>query len=255
MLEIQDLFVKVEEKEILKGVSLSLEQGKITALMGPNGSGKSTLAYTIVGHPKYQVCSGMIRYRGEDITAMRPDIRAQKGIFLSFQYPRGIPGVSVSNFLLASYKAVKQKDMRVFAFQNKLKNKMEELNIPHSFLDRSINEGFSGGEKKKMEILQAMILEPTLLILDETDSGLDIDALKIVAQGIQKLISPERSILLITHYDRILEYITPDEVHIMHEGKMIRSGGRNLASEIEKKGFWFTEEMKDKEQPSLLVLN
>lgn len=237
LLSVQDLHVSSPDKEILKGVSLSLAPGKIYALMGPNGSGKSTLANTLAGHPSYRITHGEIFLKGKNISHVSPEIRAKQGLFLSFQYPKSIPGVSITNFLRMAYKAVKKKDLRVFEFQKKLKNTMDLLEIPSTFMERSVNEGFSGGEKKKMEILQAMILEPQVMILDETDSGLDIDALRIVAEGIKKLIKKDTTILLITHYYRILKYLSPDHVFIMQEGNIVESGGKELAARIEESGF------------------
>jgi Fe-S cluster assembly ATP-binding protein len=236
-LKIDDLHVSIEDNEILKGVSLDIEAGKTYALMGPNGSGKSSLSYALAGHPKYIVTKGKISFEGEEITQASPDLRAQKGIFLSFQYPKSIPGVTVSNFLRAAYKAVKKEDIRVFDFQKKLKAKMEQLHIPKSFMKRFVNEGFSGGEKKKAEILQALILEPKVIIMDETDSGLDVDALKVVAEGVKTLAGPNTAVILITHYFKILEYLTPDVVHVLKQGELVSSGGAELAEEIEKTGF------------------
>jgi Fe-S cluster assembly ATP-binding protein len=237
LLAIQNLQVSVEDTAVLHGVDLRVEAGKVVALMGPNGSGKSTLAYTLAGHPKYQVTGGSVEYKGADLMGLGPDERAQAGVFLSFQYPKEIPGVSLSNFLRMAYKSVHGKDMSVFDFKEKLGEAMEALHIDTSFAERSVNEGFSGGEKKKVEILQAMILEPTLLILDETDSGLDVDALKVVAEGVDAMRSEDRAILLVTHYMRILEYITPDEVMIMQDGKIVEKGGKELAERIEEEGF------------------
>lgn len=237
LLHIEDLHVSVDGKEIIKGVSLDIEAGKIYALMGPNGSGKSTLSYTIAGHPKYKVTKGKIELEGEDITAAKPDLRAQKGLFLSFQYPKSIPGVSISNFLRSSYKAVKKKEIRVLDFQKKLKEKMELLHIPKNFMDRPVNEGFSGGEKKKAEMLQAMILEPKIIIMDETDSGLDVDALKVVAESVKKLYTPDTAIILITHYFKILQYLTPHVVYVLKDGELVASGGAPLAEQIETNGF------------------
>lgn len=237
LLQINDLKVQVEDKDILKGISLEVESGKIYALMGPNGSGKSSLSYALAGHPHYHVSSGSILLDGEDITEMSPDRRAQKGLFLSFQYPKNIPGVTMSNFLRAAYKAVKKEDIRVFDFQKKLKEKMEQLHIPKQFMKRFVNEGFSGGEKKKAEILQALILEPKVIIMDETDSGLDVDALKVVAEGVQKLAGPDTAVILITHYFKILEYLTPDVVHVLKQGELVATGDASLAKEIEQTGF------------------
>ncbi|MGE3279177.1 MAG: Fe-S cluster assembly ATPase SufC [Candidatus Altimarinota bacterium] len=237
LLQIENLHVSIDEKEILKGVTLAIEPGKIYALMGPNGSGKSTLSYTLAGHPKYHVTKGSILFEGKDMTTAKPDERAQQGLFLSFQYPKSIPGVSVSNFLRAAYKAVKKQDIRVLDFQRKLKEKMELLHIPREFMDRSVNEGFSGGEKKKAEILQAMILEPKVIIMDETDSGLDVDALKVVAEGAKKLLAPNTAVILITHYFRILQYLTPHVVYVLKDGELVATGGAPLAEQIEQNGF------------------
>lgn len=236
-LQIENLHVSIEGKEILKGVSLDIEPGKIYALMGPNGSGKSSLSYALAGHPKYQVTEGKISFEGEEITNASPDERAQKGLFLSFQYPKSIPGVTLSNFLRAAYKAIKKEEIRVFDFQKILKAKMEKLQIPKSFMKRFVNEGFSGGEKKKAEILQALILDPKVIIMDETDSGLDVDALKIVAEGVKTLAGPDTSVILITHYFKILEYLTPDIVHVLKNGELVATGGSELAENIEKNGF------------------
>jgi len=237
MLTITDLHVSVEGKEILKGISFQIQPGIVYALMGPNGSGKSTLANALAGHPKYKVTKGDIQLLGENLNSLTPDLRAKKGLFLSFQYPKSIPGVTMSNFLRAAYKAVKKEDIRVFDFQKKLKEKMAMLDMPGDFADRFVNEGFSGGEKKKAEILQAMMLEPKLIIMDETDSGLDVDALRIVAEGVKKLVRPDTAILLITHYFRILKYLKPDEVVVLKGGKIAAQGGSELAQKIEESGF------------------
>lgn len=237
LLQIKDLKVSVDEKEIIKGLSFNIEAGKIYALMGPNGSGKSTLANAIAGHPQYRIGSGKILLRGRDITKLKADERAKKGVFLSFQYPKSIPGVTISNFLRAAYKAVKNKDVRVFTFKKILQKAMRELDIPEDFMDRYVNEGFSGGEKKKLEILQALILEPQLIIMDETDSGLDVDALKIVSRGVKKLLHPDSALLLITHYRRILDHLKPDQIYVMKDGLMVESGDARLARRIEKEGF------------------
>lgn len=255
MLAIKGLHASVDQKEILKGISLDIEPGKIYALMGPNGSGKSTLANVLVGHPKYKVTKGSIDFFGEDIVSMSPDLRAQRGLFLSFQYPKSIPGVTMANFLRAAYKAVKKEDIRVFDFQKKLKEKMTILNMPSDFTGRFVNEGFSGGEKKKAEILQAMLLEPQLIIMDETDSGLDVDALKIVAQGVKKLMNPKTSVLLITHYTRILKYLKPDVVHILKAGQLVESGGPELAQKIEEHGFDELISVKEKKKTVLKKKN
>jgi len=234
---IEDLVVEVEGKEILKGVNLRVGKGEVHALMGPNGSGKSTLAHTLMGHPRYRVVRGRVLYKGEDILPLSPDERARRGIFLAFQYPLEIPGVRVRHFLRLALKAVKGREMPVTQFRKLLQEKMELLEMDRSFADRYLNEGFSGGEKKRNEILQMALLEPEIAILDETDSGLDIDALKVVANGINRLIGPNLGILLITHYQRILNYVEPHFVHVLLDGRVVRSGGRELAQELEAKGY------------------
>jgi Fe-S cluster assembly ATP-binding protein len=236
-LKIEDLHVSVEGKEILKGVNLILELGKVQALMGPNGSGKSTLANVLMGNPKYEVTSGKVILDGGDVTKMKVDERAKKGLFMSFQYPSEITGVTMSNFLRTAYNSIKGEKINVLDFHKKLKNKMEELGINPEFSKRYINEGFSGGEKKRNEILQMAILEPKYAILDETDSGLDADAIKIVGDNVNKMKSDERGILIITHYYRILNHMTPDKVHVMMDGKIVEEGGKELAEDIEKNGF------------------
>jgi|TARA_Y100000034_G_C6848947_1_gene384923 Fe-S cluster assembly ATP-binding protein len=240
-LEVKNLRVKVDDKEILKGISLDLDKGQVVALMGPNGSGKSTLAYALMGHPKYEITSGKVFLNGEDVTNTSPDQRAKKGLFLSFQYPQEIAGVSVSNFLRTALNAIREskneKQISVMDFHKLLQEKMKLLKIDKSFALRYVNEGFSGGEKKRMEILQMAVLQPQIGILDETDSGLDIDALKTVAMGVNDLKGPELGVLLITHYQRILNYITPDKVHIVVDGKIVKSGGKELALEVEERGY------------------
>ena len=242
ILKIEDLHVAVEGKEILKGLNLTINKGEVHALMGPNGSGKSTLAYVLMGHPKYQVTSGRVWYKGEEILALKPNERAKKGLFLAFQYPTPIPGVTVMNFLRAALKAVQGKEIPAKDFLKLLKEKMKFLEISDQFSNRYINDGFSGGEKKRHEILQMAILEPEMAILDETDSGLDIDALKTVAKGINKLIGPNLGILLITHYQRMLNYIKPDYVHVLVDGKIVQSGGDKLALKLEELGYDWTVE-------------
>jgi len=242
ILRIEDLHVSVDGKEILKGLNLTVNKGEVHALMGPNGSGKSTLAYVLMGHPKYQVTSGKVWYKGEDILSLKPNERAKKGLFLAFQYPTAIPGVTVMNFLRAALKSVRGKEIPAKDFLKLLKDKMQFLEISDKFTNRYINDGFSGGEKKRHEILQMAILEPEMAILDETDSGLDIDALKTVAKGINKLIGPNLGILLITHYQRMLNYIKPDFVHVLVDGKIVQSGGDKLALKLEELGYdWTTE--------------
>ena len=234
---VEGLYVSVEGKEILKGVELTVNWGEIHALMGPNGSGKSTLANCLLGHPRYVVTAGRVLFKGEDVTKLTADARARKGMFLAFQYPMEIPGVKVRHFLRRAVKAVKEKEPPVTAFRKLLFEKMGVLEMDRSFADRYVNEGFSGGEKKRNEILQMAVLEPALAVLDETDSGLDIDALRIVAGGINALSGPHMGILLITHYQRILNYIQPDFVHVLIDGRVVRSGGPGLAAELEAKGY------------------
>ncbi|MBI4598261.1 MAG: Fe-S cluster assembly ATPase SufC [Candidatus Omnitrophica bacterium] len=237
LLTISDLHVAVEGKEILKGVSLTLRSGEVHAIMGPNGSGKSTLSFCLMGHPKYAITGGTILYRGEDIASLTPDARAQKGLFLAFQYPTAIPGVTIANFLRAAMRGVRGADVPVKEFRSTVKTHLKSLGILDSFMNRYVNDGFSGGEKKRLEILQMAVLNPALAVLDETDSGLDIDALKTVAAGINALRSPQRAMLLITHYQRLLNYVRPDIVHVMVDGRMVRSGGAELALELEAKGY------------------
>src|SRR6476659_1435581 len=220
-LEIHDLHATVEGKEILKGIDLTVRQGETHALMGPNGSGKSTLANVLMGRPGYAVTSGEVRFKGEDSLALTPDQRAARGLFLAMQYPVEVPGVSVVNFLRTAYKAVKGEDISALGFRKHMKEKMELLGVEDEMVRRYVNQGFSGGEKKKNEILQLAVLEPQIAILDETDSGLDIDSLKAVATGVEKLIGPSLGVLIITHYQRILNYITPDHIHVMLSGQIV----------------------------------
>lgn len=244
LLSIQDLHAKVEDKEILKGVNLEIFPGEVHAIMGRNGSGKSTLSYTLMGHPRYTVTAGKILFKGEDIVQMSPDQRARIGLALAFQYPVAIPGVSVSNFLRASVNAVRGKEIPVKEFRAELKEKMKSLGVPNEFLSRYINDGFSGGEKKRLEILQLALLKPALAVLDETDSGLDIDALKTVSEGINTLANPETAVLLITHYQRILNYVEPQFVHVFQDGRIIKSGGADLSKELEARGYdWVSQEL------------
>lgn len=250
-LEIKGLHVTVEGKEILQGVNLEVKRGEIHALMGPNGSGKSTLAYTIMGHPKYQVTKGDIIVDGESILGLAPDKRAKKGLFLAFQYPVSVQGVSMFSFLRAAYNAAHSKGKEqpnIFEFRQKLKEKLQILGMDEQILNRYLNDGFSGGEKKRAEILQMALVEPRFAVLDETDSGLDIDALRIVADGINKLSGPERGILLITHYQRILRYVKPKFVHVMYEGKIIESGGEELSRLLEEKGYSWIKGYKEEAQ-------
>ena len=237
LLVIDGLHASVEGKEILKGLSLTVNAGEVHALMGPNGSGKSTLSFCLMGHPKYAITAGTIRYKGEDLHALPVNARAKAGIFLAFQYPTAIPGVTIANFLRAAMRGVRGGDVPVKEFRQAVKTHLKALGIPDAFMNRYVNDGFSGGEKKRLEILQMAVLAPSLAVLDETDSGLDIDALKTVAVGINALRSPQRGILLITHYQRLLNYIAPDVVHVMVDGRIARSGGPELALELESKGY------------------
>ena len=260
VLEIRDLRVKVDDKEILKGVNLTVEQGEVHALMGPNGSGKSTLAYSIMGHPGYEVTSGQVIWKGQNILDLAPDERSRLGLFLAFQYPVSIPGVTVANFLrtainarmkaqqangnggvpaplVASQAAGKTKGISIPEFRKLMMAKMKMLGMDPAFAGRYLNEGFSGGEKKRNEILQMAMLEPQIAILDETDSGLDIDALKIVAEGVNRLLGPNMGALVITHYQRLLDYIKADRISILFEGRVVLTGGPELALELERSGY------------------
>jgi Fe-S cluster assembly ATP-binding protein len=241
---IKDLQVSVEDKLILKGLNLEVKQGEIHAIMGPNGSGKSTMAYALAGHPKYEVESGEVWMDGINLLELAPDERAKMGLFLAFQYPTAIPGISMANFLRTAVNAVKgesngngNKGIPVVQFRKMLNEKMDLLKIDKSFARRYLNEGFSGGEKKRAEILQMALLEPKFAILDETDSGLDIDALKVVSEGVNALVGPERGFIIITHYQRILNYIKPHFVHVMYNGQIVDSGGPELATQLEDTGY------------------
>ena len=234
---IDDLHVSVEGKEIVKGLDLTIDRGEIHAVMGPNGSGKSTLANAIMGHPRYQVTKGKLLFKGEDIRGLRPDERARLGLFLAFQYPKGIPGVTMVNFLRSAMRAVRGDDVPVREFRVKLKETMALLKMDEDFARRYVNDGFSGGEMKRSEVLQMGILEPEMAILDETDSGLDIDALRTVAEGINSLMDDKRGMLVITHYQRILNYVRPQHVHVLFDGRIVKSGGRELAEELEAEGY------------------
>ena len=260
---IRDLHANVEGKEILRGVDLTVIQGETHALMGPNGSGKSTLANVIMGHPKYQVTRGEILFKGLNILDLSPDKRARLGLFLAFQYPSSVPGVSVGNFLRRALEAKregfdpnapaqpsgqmpKRKGMPPAEFRKLLNEQMQLLKVDSTFVNRYINEGFSGGEKKRAEILQLAMLQPQMAILDETDSGLDIDALRVVSEGVNALRGPNLGVLIITHYQRILNYITPDHVHVMYKGRIIRSGGPDYAKELEEKGYeWLIQSVEE----------
>ena len=247
MLKINNLHASVEDKEILNGINLEVKAGEVHAIMGPNGSGKSTLASVIAGKEEFEVTKGSVELEGENMEDMSPEERAHKGIFLSFQYPVEIPGVSVTNFMKTaineSRKAKGQEDMPANQMLKLIREKSELLEIDRKFLSRSLNEGFSGGEKKRNEIFQMAMLEPKLAILDETDSGLDIDALRIVANGVNKLKSKDNAVIVITHYQRLLDYIVPDFVHVLHNGKIVKSGGKELAMELEERGYdWLKPE-------------
>jgi Fe-S cluster assembly ATP-binding protein len=236
-LQISDLTVEVEGQEILHGLDLTLAKGETHALMGPNGSGKSTLAYAIAGHPAYTITEGHVRIDGTDILELLPDERAQLGLFLAMQYPTEIPGISLTNFLRTSLNALRENDIPVRQFMTDLRAQFEQLDMDPAFMQRNVNEGFSGGEKKRFEILQMAMVKPRYAILDETDSGLDIDALRVVSAGVNRLRGPEMGVLLITHYTRILRYITPDRVHVMFAGRIVESGGPELAEELEEHGY------------------
>jgi Fe-S cluster assembly ATP-binding protein len=247
-LEVQNLHVSVDNHEILKGVNLTVSQGEVHALMGPNGTGKSTLSYTLMGHPRYTVTQGEVWFKGKNILELEPDQRAHLGLFLAFQYPVAIPGVSVANFLRTAInskrKALDQGDrgIPVLEFRRLLKEEMNLLGMDHSFAGRYLNEGFSGGEKKRAEVLQMAVLKPEIALMDETDSGLDIDALRIVSEGVNTLCGPQMGILVITHYQRILNYIKPDFVHIMLDGRIVETGGAELALHLEQQGYdWLRE--------------
>lgn len=253
VLEIRNLHVNVEDKPIIKGLNLTIKQGEVHALMGPNGTGKSTLAYTLMGHPNYTVTAGQIIFKGEDVLGMEPDERSRAGIFLAFQYPVAIPGVTVANFLRSAINARRRaanpedKGISIPEFRKLLRSKMDLLQMNHDFAGRYLNDGFSGGEKKRAEILQMATLDPEIAILDETDSGLDIDALRIVASGVNVLAGPKLGALVITHYQRILNYIKPNFVHIMLNGQVVESGGADLALHLEEHGYdWVREKYQEK---------
>ncbi len=241
MLEIRNLQATIDGKEILRGLSLTVKAGEIHAIMGPNGSGKSTLAKVLAGHPSYQVTGGEVIYQGRNLLELEPDERAREGVFMAFQYPIEIPGVSNANFLRMAYnekaKHEGRDELDPLEFDELLREKMKTIEMDSSFINRSVNEGFSGGEKKRNEILQMAVLEPRLAVLDETDSGLDIDALRIVAKGINQLANKDNAIILVTHYQRLLNYIEPHFVHVLYQGQIVKSGGKELALELENKGY------------------
>jgi len=245
LLVIRDLRVRGGDREILRGVDLEIDRGQVHAIMGPNGSGKSTLARVLSGHPDYQVTGGSVRYKDQDLLAMDPETRAREGVFMAFQYPVEIPGVNNAYFLKAALNALRKHrgddELDAMEFLSLVKDRMKRLDIDEGLMNRAVNEGFSGGEKKRNEIFQMAVLEPTFAILDETDSGLDIDALKIVAKGVNTMRSPDRAMLLVTHYQRLLNYIVPDVVHVLTDGRIVRSGGKELALELEDKGYGWIE--------------
>ena len=245
LLEIKDLRVKAEDKEILKGLTLSVNSGEVHAIMGPNGSGKSTLARALSGHPGYEVTGGSVTYKGQDLLAMDPEVRAAEGVFMAFQYPVEIAGINNSYFLRAALNAIRkhrgEEELDAMDFVQLAQAKAKQLEMDPAMLKRSVNEGFSGGEKKRNEIFQMAVLEPQLAILDETDSGLDIDALRIVSAGVNSLRSKDRAMLVVTHYQRLLNYIIPDFVHVLTDGRIVRSGGKELALELEEKGYGWIE--------------
>jgi len=247
ILVVENLHVRGGGREILRGIDLSIAAGQVHAIMGPNGSGKSTLARVLSGHPEYEVTRGSIQYKGQDLLAMDPETRAREGLFMAFQYPVEIPGVNNAYFLKAALNALRkhrgQEELDAMEFMTLVRERMKRLDIDEGLMNRAVNEGFSGGEKKRNEIFQMAVLEPTLAVLDETDSGLDIDALKIVARGVNTMRSPERAMLLVTHYQRLLNYIVPDVVHVLTDGRIVRSGGKGLALELEEKGYgWIAPE-------------
>jgi Fe-S cluster assembly ATP-binding protein len=243
MLKIENLRVEIDGQEILKGLDLEVGKGEIHAIMGPNGSGKSTLANVLMGHPRYEITDGSVIFEGEDVLELEPDERAKMGLFLAFQYPSEVPGVSVANFLRTAVNSVREEELSPMEMYRLLQEKMAIMKMDPKFAERYLNEGFSGGEKKRNEILQMLMLEPRLAIMDETDSGLDIDALQVVARGVNEVRGPDFSAVLITHYQRILRYIEPDRVHVMLDGRIVTSGGKVLAEALEDKGYdWVRQE-------------
>jgi Fe-S cluster assembly ATP-binding protein len=243
MLKIEDLQVEIDGQEIVKGLDLEVGKGEIHAIMGPNGSGKSTLANVLMGHPRYEVTGGSITFQGQDVFELEPDERAKLGMFLAFQYPSEVPGVSVANFLRTAVNSVREEELNPMEMYRLLQEKMSIMQMDPKFAERYLNEGFSGGEKKRNEILQMLMLDPKLAIMDETDSGLDIDALQVVAKGVNEMKGPEFSAVIITHYQRILRYIEPDRVHVMLDGRLVTSGGKELADDLEEKGYdWVRQE-------------
>jgi Fe-S cluster assembly ATP-binding protein len=252
MLEIKNLHATVDGKEILRGINLTINKGEIHAIMGPNGSGKSTLAKILAGHPAYVVTKGEVLYEGRNLLELAPDERAREGVFLAFQYPVEVPGVSNAQFLRLAYnekrKHLGEEELDPLEFKDLLAERAKVVEMDAGLMSRSVNEGFSGGEKKRNEILQMAVLEPKLAVLDETDSGLDIDALRIVSEGVNKLRTPENAVVLVTHYQRLLNYIVPDQVHVLYKGRIVRTGGKELALELEEKGYdWIKEAVGDRQ--------
>jgi Fe-S cluster assembly ATP-binding protein len=255
VLEIRDLHATVEGKEILRGINLTINKGEIHAIMGPNGSGKSTLAKILAGHPAYVVTKGEVLYEGRNLLELAPDERAREGVFLAFQYPVEVPGVSNAQFLRLAYnekrKHLGEEELDPLEFKDLLAERAKVVEMDAGLMSRSVNEGFSGGEKKRNEILQMAVLQPKLAVLDETDSGLDIDALRIVSEGVNKLRTPENAVVLVTHYQRLLNYIVPDQVHVLYKGRIVRSGGKELALELEEKGYDWIKEAVNEQQSAI----
>jgi len=248
LLQFENIHIEIEDKKVVAGVSLNIKKGEIHAIMGPNGSGKSSLSNALMGHPNYRVTEGTAKFQGKDLLELSPDERSRAGLFLAFQYPLAIPGVTVANFMRTALKAHRGKDADMSDFRKIFKARMADLSIDPDFATRYLNDGFSGGEKKRIEILQLSVLQPRMAILDETDSGLDIDALQIVAKGINRFRTKENAVLLVTHYQRILSHVVPDFVHVMINGRIVRSGGPELALELEEKGYdWLEPEVSKKE--------
>src|ERR687885_484570 len=255
MLQIKNLHAGIDGKEILKGINLTVNKGEIHAIMGPNGSGKSTLAKVLAGHPQYEVTAGEILYEGRNLLEMAPDERAREGVFMAFQYPIEVPGVSNAQFLRLAYnekrKHLGEEELDPLEFKDLLAERAKVVEMDAGLMSRSVNEGFSGGEKKRNEILQMAVLEPKLAVLDETDSGLDIDALRIVSEGVNKLRTPDNAVVLVTHYQRLLNYIVPDHVHVLYKGRIVRTGGKELALELEEKGYDWIKEAASGQQSAI----
>jgi Fe-S cluster assembly ATP-binding protein len=254
LLEVKDLQASIDGNQILKGINLTVNKGEVHAIMGPNGSGKSTLAKVLAGHPAYEVTGGEVIYDGKNLLEMSPDVRAREGVFMAFQYPVEVPGVSNSQFLRLAYnekqKHLGEEELDPLEFKDLLKEKAALVEMDASFMTRSVNEGFSGGEKKRNEILQMAVLDPKLSVLDETDSGLDIDALRVVAEGVNKLHDPEKAVIVVTHYQRLLNYIVPDFVHVLSGGRIVKEGGKELALELEEKGYDWLKNENGKSAPA-----